>query len=90
MHYNGLSLQEATDHVGFMYQGLIQQMLQGKASLPSYGASVDVQLQKYMKGLEDWVVGSLHWSYESVRYFGEEAGTTSLKVNRRVIISDTV
>jgi hypothetical protein len=73
MHDKKLSLQEAADHSGVMYQSLVQQMLQGKASLRSFGPVVDDQLRAYIRGLEDWIVGSLHWSFENRRYFGDEA-----------------
>ena len=82
MHNNGFSLQEAADYSGVMYQKLMQQMLQGKASLRSFGPVVDGQLQKYIKGLEDWVMGSLNWSLESKRYFSD--GVDQIRLTREV------
>ena len=32
--------------------------------------SIDEDVKKYVQGLQDWIVGSLHWSFETERYFG--------------------
>jgi hypothetical protein len=39
--------------------------------LPSWGPEIDEQVKIYVDGLADWIVGSLHWSFDSERYFGK-------------------
>ena len=84
MHERKFSLQEAADYSGVMYQTLVQQLLRGKEELRSFGPAIDAQLRKYIQGLEDWVAGNLHWSFENRRYFGDEA--ERVKLTREVWI----
>lgn len=73
MHTQNLSLQEAVDFVGSLCKASIDRFVAAKAQLPSFdnGGQVDRDVAKYILGLEDWIVGSLHWSFESERYFGK-------------------
>lgn len=70
MHQRGLSLQEAVDFVGEMCKSTIDRFKAERDNLPSWGPEIDRQVNIYVKGLADWMVGSLHWSFESTRYFG--------------------
>lgn len=84
----GLSLQEAVDHVGMLCSSAISRFLAAKRRLPSFdaGGRTDKDLAAYVRGLEDWMVGSLHWSFESARYFG---GTgRGVKVTRMVKLDE--
>ena len=85
MHNNQLSLQEAVDHAGVMYQKLLRDMVQGKETLRSFGPVVDSQLHSFIRGLEDWVVGSLHWSFQSQRYFGDDAGQSHVMRGVKIV-----
>ena len=39
---------------------------------PSYGnPAVDADVRAYVRGLRAWIVGSIHWIYETERYFGK-------------------
>ena len=87
MHNKGITLQEAVDYCGVIYQRLISQMVQGKKDLRSFGPVVDSQLHSYIRGLEDWVIGSLHWSFQSQRYFGEDAGQAHVTQSVKIIES---
>ena len=81
MHTQGLDLQEAVDFVGHMCKCSIDRFCAAKKRLPSFAdldelygrpqGSIDKDVAKYVIGLEDWMVGSLHWSFESERYFGK-------------------
>ncbi|KAF8553321.1 terpenoid synthase [Imleria badia] len=42
-----------------------------RANLPSWGPAIDADVCLYVDGLARWMVGSLHWSFETVRYFGK-------------------
>ena len=71
MAQHGLSLQDAIDFVGQLCDASIARFETGRASLPSWGAQIDADVQKYVLGLQDWSIGSLHWSFETERYFGK-------------------
>ena len=70
----GLSLQEAVDFVGDLCTAALSRFLAAKKRLPSFdrGGRIDHEVAVYTRGLEDWIIGSLHWSFESSRYFGKE------------------
>ena len=85
MRYHGMALQEAVDFVGDLCKKSIDRFIDGRASLPSWGREIDAQVQVYVQGLADWIVGSLHWSFDSERYFGKEG--LQIKKNRIVKLS---
>lgn len=70
MYQKDLSLQEAVDFVGQMCKSSIDRFKAERDNLPSWGPHIDRQVNVYVQGLADWIVGSLHWSFESTRYFG--------------------
>ncbi|KAF9237775.1 isoprenoid synthase domain-containing protein [Melanogaster broomeanus] len=72
MHEKGLDLQSAVDYVGELCKASIQRFEEGRAMLPSWGEEVDQQVAIYVEGLQDWIVGTLHWSFDTERYFGKE------------------
>ena len=72
MHHHGMSLQEAADFVGDLCKKSIDRFIEDRAHLPSWGPEIDAQVQVYVEGLADWIVGSLHWSFDSERYFGKK------------------
>ncbi|KAG5646722.1 hypothetical protein DXG03_002404 [Asterophora parasitica] len=71
MHEEGLDLQAAVDFVGTMCKQSIDRFVDDRANLPSWGPEIDRDVATYVDGLADWIVGSLHWSFESERYFGK-------------------
>ncbi|EIW78546.1 terpenoid synthase [Coniophora puteana RWD-64-598 SS2] len=83
MHSHGLALQDAVDFVGQMCKASIDRFVADRARLPSWGPHVDAQMQVYVQGLADWIVGSLHWSFESERYFGK----TGLQVKKERVVT---
>lgn len=70
--HNGFDLQGASDRIGEMWIGGIESFRETKARVPTWGPEIDRDVAKYIRGLEDWVIGNLHWSYMSERYFGKE------------------
>ncbi|PFH50636.1 hypothetical protein AMATHDRAFT_3814 [Amanita thiersii Skay4041] len=72
MNEHGLDLQSAVDFVGAMCKQSIDRFKQERANLPSWGPEIDREVSIYVDGLADWIVGSLHWSFESERYFGKK------------------
>ena len=71
MMQEGLDLQSAVDFVGHLCKQSIDRFNNDRANLPSWGPEIDRQVDIYVDGLADWIVGSLHWSFESERYFGK-------------------
>ena len=82
MNEQGLDLQAAVDLVGELCKQTMDQFNEDRAQLPSWGADVDRDVAVYVQGLADWIVGSLHWSFESERYFGK--GGREVKKSRVV------
>ncbi|KAG8212951.1 isoprenoid synthase domain-containing protein [Butyriboletus roseoflavus] len=64
MREQGLDLQGAVDYVGALCKGTVQRFEDNRAILPFVAI--------YVEGLQNWIVGSLHWSFDSERYFGKE------------------
>ncbi|KAJ3514289.1 hypothetical protein NLJ89_g2459 [Agrocybe chaxingu] len=71
MYQEGLDLQAAVDFVGDMCRQSINRFVEERARLPSWGPKIDRDVAIYVQGLADWIVGSLHWSFETERYFGK-------------------
>jgi len=71
MYQEGLDVQTATDFVGEMCKQSIDRFNEERACLPSWGPEIDRDVAIYVDGLANWIVGSLHWSFESERYFGK-------------------
>ncbi|TFK19578.1 terpenoid synthase [Coprinopsis marcescibilis] len=71
MNQEGLDLQSAVDFVGDMCKAAIDRFIEEQNYLPSWGPKIDRDLAIYINGLADWIVGSLHWSFDTERYFGK-------------------
>ena len=69
MHEQRLDLQSAVDFVGELCKQSIDRFNENSKLLPSWGHKIDKDVAVYVRGLADWIVGSLHWSFESTRYF---------------------
>ena len=70
MGAKGISLQQAANTVGEHSAKLMKDLNDAKKRLPSWGAPVDADVARYIRALEDWVIGNLEWSFKTVRYFG--------------------
>ncbi|KAH9043372.1 isoprenoid synthase domain-containing protein [Lactarius pseudohatsudake] len=71
MIHDGLSLQQAVDRVGDMCKRTIETFVENQARIPSWGDGIDEAVKLYVHGLREWIVGSLHWSFVTTRYFGD-------------------
>jgi alpha-muurolene/germacrene-A/gamma-muurolene synthase len=71
MVHDGLTLQQAVDRVGDMCQQTIETFVENRARVPSWGESIDKDVKLYVDGMQDWISGSLHWSFMTKRYFGD-------------------
>lgn len=77
MHEEKITLQQAADYAGELFQSLLDMFQMNKAQLPSFATTtgvdgVDRDVEKYVHALELAVVGNLCWSFETKRYFGED------------------
>ncbi|KIJ15937.1 hypothetical protein PAXINDRAFT_180528 [Paxillus involutus ATCC 200175] len=72
MDEQGLDLQTAVDFVGEMCRQSIDRFIEDRKNLPSWGSKIDKDVAIYVEGLADWIVGSLHWSFDTERYFGKQ------------------
>ena len=74
MNQNNLDMQSAVDLVGAMCKEVFDRFMDLKHNkIPSWSPEVDEDVRIYVEGLADWMVGTLHWSFESERYLGKEA-----------------
>jgi len=71
---DGLSLQQAVDRIGELCKQTIDTFIENQARVPSWGDNVDKDVELYVNGLQEWIVGSLHWSFMTTRYFGNDGG----------------
>ncbi|KAK7690888.1 hypothetical protein QCA50_005990 [Cerrena zonata] len=72
MYERGVDIQTAINQAGDLCLECVVSFEQCRQALPSWGADVDREVQLYVQGLQDWVAGSLNWSFDvaSMRYFG--------------------
>ncbi|KAI0320055.1 isoprenoid synthase domain-containing protein [Amylostereum chailletii] len=70
MTHERLSLQAAMNRVGMLCKQTIDAFVANLSRLPSWNPQLDVNVRDYVQGLQDWIVGSLHWSFQTYRYFG--------------------
>ncbi|KAG0704562.1 isoprenoid synthase domain-containing protein [Suillus ampliporus] len=81
----GLDLQGAVDHCAQLSKSAIQRFEENRALLPSWGEEVDRQVAIYVQGLQNWMAGSLNWSFETARYFGKDAQTVKRDRNVKLL-----
>lgn len=67
MHEQDLTMQEAIDLVGDLCKHSIDTFEEVRCSLPSWGPAIDRNVQVYIDGLQNWIIGSLHWSFSTER-----------------------
>ncbi|TBU35420.1 terpenoid synthase [Dichomitus squalens] len=71
MELRGCDLQTAIDFVGELCKQTVDTFMENQRNVPSFGPRLDRDVALYVQGLQDWIVGSLHWSFMSERYFGK-------------------
>lgn len=84
MKHHNMNLQEAVDMVGKLCKDTIDAFISNLERIPDFGDErVNQEVKLYVQGLQDWIVGSLHWSFETERYFGKDG----LKVKETRIVN---
>jgi hypothetical protein len=79
MHEHSVDIQGAVDYSGVKFREMFDRFMAAKAHLPSWGEPLDSDIAAFVEALGIWVVGYLHWTFETPRYFGpwyEEAKRT--------------
>jgi len=91
MKVESLALQEAVDHVGDMCCAVLDTFQKYRSNVPKWGPQIDKDVDRYIGGLESWLVACLHWSFLSGRYFGQKGlqikktGVVELLPSRQVL-----
>lgn len=80
MHTRKVDLQTAIDQARDMCIDCIKRFEEGRQALPSWGFEIDRQVRLYVQGLQDTIIGTLHWHFGSKRYFGSDG--QELKTHR--------
>ncbi|KAK6214577.1 hypothetical protein LQW54_004299 [Pestalotiopsis sp. IQ-011] len=84
----GLSLQAAVDVVSDRLDDCYHRWYKALAEVPIYGSPIDKQVLALLQGFMDVAIGTLHWSFHTGRYLGEEGPeikrTRLLKVTQSV------
>jgi hypothetical protein len=57
----GMSAQEAFDYSGEMLGQLYREWFINQANLPILNETIDSQVQKFLNGIIDCILGNLHW-----------------------------
>ena len=70
MQEENVGVQSAIDYLGDLFHRYMCRFNEERAALPSWGPEMDRQVNVYVNALADWIIGSIHWSFESERYFG--------------------
>ncbi|KAH9943697.1 terpenoid synthase [Amylocystis lapponica] len=81
----GYTLQQGVDFVGHLCVGSIERFEKERLAIPSWGVDIDRDVAKYIDGMQNWIVGSLHWSFESLRYFGAR----NAEIKRELVVKLT-
>ena len=79
-----LSVQEAMDKAGSMIVNRYTDFERVRRQLPSWGATIDAQIETYINGLASGIIANAVWSFETPRYFGDER--EEVKRTRRVTL----
>ena len=74
MMKDGLTLQQAVDRLGEMCKQSIDRFVENLPLVPSWGDRIDRDVKLYVNGMRECIVGSLHWSFQTKRYFGDNGG----------------
>ena len=67
-HKHQIPLEKALEQVVEIHDAHVRNFIELSAQLPSFGAKVDGNLQRYVLALRFWIRGHLDWLIESLRY----------------------
>ncbi|VDB89814.1 unnamed protein product [Peniophora sp. CBMAI 1063] len=90
MQAHGFDLQEASTYVGEVYAEFMRTYLSAKTDLRAHSfgdAQLDADVARYVDGIENWPIGNIIWSFETVRYFPQPS---EVKTTRLVVLRPTI
>ncbi|CAE6445271.1 unnamed protein product [Rhizoctonia solani] len=67
-----LNLEDAMDYVDQLTRKRVQEYVEAKAKLRSFGPELDDKVALYIRGIEYWVQGAIDWTFMTTRYFGAD------------------
>ncbi|CAE6354136.1 unnamed protein product [Rhizoctonia solani] len=67
-----LDLEGAIAYVDRMTRRRVQEYVESRTKLPSFGDGLDLQVAQYVQGIEYCVQGFLDWTFMTPRYFGAD------------------
>ena len=67
----GLTAQGAMHYAGNLVKDTIANFIANERLLASCGLDRDADVRAYVQGLRNCMVGTLHWIYETDRFFGD-------------------
>ncbi|CAE6374100.1 unnamed protein product [Rhizoctonia solani] len=67
-----LDLEDAIAYVDQMTRNRVQEYIESRTKLRSFGDKVDSQVAQYIQGIEYCVQGFLDWTFMTPRYFGAD------------------
>jgi len=73
MQEKQLSLEGAMSYVDELTRSRLEDYVDAKSRLRSFGPELDTQVALYVRGMEHLVQGSIDWTFMTPRYFGDKA-----------------
>jgi 5-epi-alpha-selinene synthase len=67
-HEYQIPLHEAIKRAASLHDTEVRTFIELSAQLPSFGAEIDANLQRYILGLHSWMRGNIDWSLKTRRY----------------------
>ncbi|KDR73936.1 hypothetical protein GALMADRAFT_141701 [Galerina marginata CBS 339.88] len=67
-----VELQDAIGILTDMLESRVDEYINLKSRLPSFGTNIDSELMKFITGVENVIQGGIIWSYMSPRYYSSE------------------
>ncbi|CAF1074214.1 unnamed protein product [Adineta steineri] len=79
-----LTIQQAIDRAGQMIIDRYADFQRVRSELVSWGTKIDNQVEKFVNGMAEMIIGNAVWSFETPRYFGTDR--EEVKRTRRVAL----
>ncbi|CAE6390814.1 unnamed protein product [Rhizoctonia solani] len=72
MWHNQLGVQEAVNYANHLIEKRVDDYLQAKSSLDSFGPYLDGEITRYIQGIEYCIQACIDWTFMTIRYFGTD------------------
>lgn len=72
MKERSCTLQSAIDIAEGKFKDALAKFLVAETEIPSWSPEIDEEVDRYVHGLKECIIGFLHWLYETDRYFGDK------------------